>query len=140
MEPQLEGVRKARARYLRYGVPRRWKVHKGPLAAAYRAHYLALQESFGPLDTELARQACADAAEAFVRKLVASRTWQEAQEKRDVGTGRRPNARTVINLSKRCALDASTYDRAVARLQEVLARTHVPDLAQQTLLRQQGRA
>jgi hypothetical protein len=121
-EPQLEGVRKARARYLRYGVPRRWKVHKGPLAAAYRNHFIALRESYGPFETELVRQAAADAAEAFVRKCAASRAWQEAQEKRDVGTGRRPNQALVIRLAKRCALDASTYDLAVNRLRALTER------------------
>jgi len=122
METQLEGVRKARARYLRYGVPRRWKVHKGPLAAAYRNHFIALRESYGPFETELVRQAAADAAEAFVRKCAASRAWQEAQEKRDVGTGRRPNQALVIRLAKRCALDASTYDLAVNRLRALTER------------------
>ena len=57
-----------------------------------------------------------------MRKLAASRAWQECQEKRDTGTGRRPRQAEIIRLAKRCALDASSYDLAVNQLRALTER------------------
>jgi len=107
----------------RLKLPRRFASHLNENGVRYREHFIALEEAYGPFHSELARQAAADAAQAFCIKLATARAWEQAQQAREHGKGRRPNARQIINLSKRVALDTSTYDQAVRRLQELLART-----------------
>ena len=109
--------------YGRLKLPRRFASHLNSNGVRFREHFIALQEAYGPFHSELARQAAADAAQAFVIKLATARAWEQAQVARTTGKGRRPNARQVINLSKRVALDTSTYEQAVRRLQAVLAHT-----------------
>ena len=118
-------------------MPRRFKRHEGTLQGhAYRAHYQALQDAYGPFTSPLVCEAAADCAQAHVLKLAASHAWEEAQVSRETGRGRRPRRSQVVTLSKRVNLAAASYERAVERLQVLLAATR-PDLAQQIALAQQ---
>lgn len=103
-------------------MPRRFRSHLGILGTRFREHYLALEETYGPFVTALQKEAAADCAQAHCLKLVATRTWEEAQVARENGKGRRPNARLVVQLSKRVALDTGSYTLLVNRLRELCPR------------------
>jgi len=103
-------------------MPRRLVNHRGLLGNQFREHYLALEETYGPFVTVLQKEAAADAAQAHVLKLVATRTWEEAQQARANGRGRRPNARLVVALSKRIALDTGSYTLLVNRLRDLTGK------------------
>jgi len=104
-------------------LPRRFKSHLGSLGGDYRRHFCSLEQALGPFTSELVREAAADAAQAHCVKLQAVRAWEEALVQRREGTGRRPNAAWIIRLSKRVALESSSYQLAVRRLEELVART-----------------
>jgi hypothetical protein len=101
-------------------LPRRFPSHLGVTGARYRQHFQALEAQLGPFTTELVRQAAADAAQCHVIKLSAVEAWQEAQERRTTGKGRRPNTGEIIRLAKRVALESSSYTLAFNRLQDLL--------------------
>jgi len=104
-------------------LPRRFRSHLGAIGHAYREHFIGLEQTYGPFQTELLRQAAADAASCHCVKLSAVRAWEEAQVARRTGKGRRPNHALLIRLAKRMALESSSYQAAVHRLEELVART-----------------
>jgi hypothetical protein len=119
----------ATGRYLLSGrMPRRFKDHQGMLGYRFREHYLDLEASYGPFASELVKQAAADAAQAFVTRLLAVREWEDALTARMNGAGRRPNVRQVAWLAKRQALEANTYMQAINRLEALAGKPKGGDL------------
>jgi len=113
----------------RLKLPRRFPSHLHATGFRFREHFIALEQALGPFVTTLQREAAADCAQAHVVKLQAVTLWQEAQHARATGRGRRPSTSQIIRLQKRIALEATTYQQAFNRLEQLMARPTHPDVA-----------
>ena len=107
-------------RLLRGQLPRLFRDHRGRLARSYRAEFERLLREAGPGASEEVRRAAVDAAECWVRKEVASRTWALTAEARLSGRGRRPTEARLRAASKRAALDAESYRQALVEFKALL--------------------
>jgi hypothetical protein len=96
-----------------------WADQPQPARRQLRAFYRQLQAQLGPFTTHLARAQARLVAECWFQVTAASGAAITEAVKRAHGRGRRPKLGAVNTQQKRAALQLSTYDTALRRLQEL---------------------
>jgi hypothetical protein len=99
--------------------------HGGLAGKLYHRSYQALAEAY-PLSTALLRLEAGRVAALRVHLEIATRTLMDAQRQRRDGKGRRPSAREIERFNRRCGLADGSYQKALERLEEMVARTQQP--------------
>jgi len=123
------------------GIPRLLGNHKGLEGKAFRRAVNALDAEYGPFSTSFLKF---EAARVAVARVLFEKTTKEllqAQQKRRLGKGRRPNPQQIERLARRQGLADSSYGTALGKFQELVARDgRGRDLASrmQTALRENG--
>ena len=96
--------------------------HGGVEGKSFRRAYDALEAQFGPFLNEFIRNEAGRCALAWVQLQRASRELVLLQRKRRTGRGRKPNERQIERLARRQGLADGSYQSAVRRLEELVAR------------------
>ena len=113
--------------------------HDGPWGRRFNDHYRALRARYGDLTDPLVRAYASAVAAAWVGYWRSQEALAAAQQQRERGRGRRPSAARVNQLQKRKGLEWDDYNKALAKL-EVLVATHGREATVEELLRRVGTA
>ena len=106
--------------------------HRSPDGAQYRRAYEALEREHGPFTSEIVRFAAGRVALLQVNLTASARALDAARRARERGKGRRPSERRIERLARRVGLDDGSYQAALDRLRELVAKNgHGQDIASQ---------
>jgi hypothetical protein len=109
------------SRALRNGMPRMFSNHKGARGHWFREHYRALEQRLGTFDS-VCREYAGAVAALWCEFRSDTLALEAAEKARDEGQGRRPSAQMIARLKKRAALSWGSYDAALRRLEELMAK------------------
>lgn len=109
------------SRALSGGLPRMFSSHKGAKGHWFREHFRAIEMRLGSFDP-----VCRDYAGGVAALWCEYRTdvlsLEVAETARADGHGRRPSVQAIARLKKRAALSWGSYDAALRRLEELMAK------------------
>lgn len=103
-------------------VGRLWRDVPKPEARELRAHMRALIGRYGPFEDRLAWRHAQLVCEALRAAETTSREAAREVAKRQHGAGRRPARKDIARVLKRSALQGSTVERLLVRLEALVKR------------------
>jgi hypothetical protein len=103
------------------GVPRMFRSHAGAKGRWFREHYRALDARLGPFDS-VCREYAAGTCVMLCEFKTDTLALEAAEHARRDGHGRRPSTQAIARLKKRTALSWGSYDAALRRLEELVAK------------------
>jgi hypothetical protein len=109
------------SRALRNGVPRMFTNHKGAKGSWFRDHYRALEQRLGAFDS-VCREYAGAVAALWCEFRTDTLALESAEKARNEGQGRRPSTQAIARLKKRAALSWGSYDAALRRLEDLMAK------------------
>lgn len=109
------------SRSLRHGLPRMFRSHKGHKGHWFREHYRALETRLGAFDP-VCRDYAGGVAALWCEYRSDTFALEQAETARLEGKGRRPSNQAIARLKKRAALSWGSYDAALRRLEDLMAK------------------
>jgi hypothetical protein len=102
-------------------MPRAFASHRGVKGGWFRAQYSALEQRLGAFDS-VCREYAGAVAVLWCEFRADTLALEAAEDARHGGKGRRPSTQAIARLKKRAALSWGSYDAALRRLEELMAK------------------